>query len=51
VDVARVSEAELAEKMVGRAVTFRIEKKPAKPGDMVLKIDPYPANVEKMVSS
>jgi simple sugar transport system ATP-binding protein len=39
VDVAKVSEAELAEKMVGRAVTFRIEKKPAKPGDVVLKIE------------
>jgi simple sugar transport system ATP-binding protein len=39
VDVAKVSEAELAEKMVGRAVTFRIEKKPAKHGDMVLKIE------------
>jgi simple sugar transport system ATP-binding protein len=39
VDVAGVNEAELAEKMVGRAVTFRIEKKPAKPGDMVLKIE------------
>jgi len=39
VDVAKVSEAELAEKMVGRAVTFRIEKKPAKPGDIVLKIE------------
>jgi simple sugar transport system ATP-binding protein len=25
--------------MVGRAVTFRIEKKPAKPGDIVLKIE------------
>ncbi|MCL1836042.1 MAG: ABC transporter ATP-binding protein [Treponema sp.] len=39
VDVAAVSEAELAEKMVGRAVTFRIEKKPAKPGGVVLKIE------------
>jgi simple sugar transport system ATP-binding protein len=39
VDVARVSEAELAEKMVGRAVTFRIEKRLAKPGDIVLKIE------------
>jgi simple sugar transport system ATP-binding protein len=39
VDVAAVSEAELAEKMVGRAVTFRIEKKPAEPGDVVLKIE------------
>jgi len=39
VDVAKVSEAELAEKMVGRAVTFRIEKKPSKPGNIVLKIE------------
>ena len=39
VDVSSVSEAELAEKMVGRAVTFRIEKKPAKPGGVVLKIE------------
>jgi simple sugar transport system ATP-binding protein len=39
VDVAKVSEAELAEKMVGRAVTFRIDKKAAKPGDIVLKIE------------
>ncbi|MCL1855969.1 MAG: ABC transporter ATP-binding protein [Clostridia bacterium] len=39
VNVADVSEAELAEKMVGRAVTFRIEKKPAKSGDVVLKIE------------
>jgi len=39
VNVANVSEAELAEKMVGRAVTFRIEKKTAKPGDIVLKIE------------
>ena len=39
VDVAQASEAELAEKMVGRAVTFRIEKKPARPGDVVLKIE------------
>jgi simple sugar transport system ATP-binding protein len=37
--VKDVSEAELAEKMVGRAVTFRIEKKPAKPGALVLKIE------------
>jgi simple sugar transport system ATP-binding protein len=39
VDVAQVSEAELAEKMVGRTVTFKIEKKPAKPGDVILKIE------------
>jgi len=39
VDVAQVSEAELAEKMVGRAVTFKIEKKRAAPGDVALKIE------------
>jgi simple sugar transport system ATP-binding protein len=39
VDVARVTEAELAEKMVGRAVSFKIEKKPARPGDIILKIE------------
>jgi simple sugar transport system ATP-binding protein len=35
----KVSETELAEKMVGRAVSFRIEKKPARPGDVMLKIE------------
>ncbi|MDR1239907.1 MAG: ABC transporter ATP-binding protein [Treponema sp.] len=39
VDVSAATESELAEKMVGRAVSFRIEKKPAKPGELVLKID------------
>jgi simple sugar transport system ATP-binding protein len=39
VEVDKANESELAEKMVGRAVTFRIEKKPAKPGALVLKIE------------
>jgi simple sugar transport system ATP-binding protein len=39
VEVSKAGEAELAEKMVGRTVTFRIEKKPAKPGGVVLKIE------------
>ncbi|MCL2043127.1 MAG: ABC transporter ATP-binding protein [Treponema sp.] len=39
VNVSEVTESELAEKMVGRAVTFRITKKPAQPGDVVLKIE------------
>jgi len=39
VNVSTATEAELAEKMVGRAVTFRIEKKPAKPAGIVLKIE------------
>ena len=39
VDVADVSEQELAEKMVGRAVSFRMRKSPAKPGNEVLRIE------------
>jgi len=40
VDVARTDEAELAEKMVGRAVLFKVEKKPVKAdNNIVLKIE------------
>jgi simple sugar transport system ATP-binding protein len=39
VNVAETGEQELAEMMVGRAVNFRIDKKPATPGELVLKID------------
>ncbi len=39
VDVAPTSEEEMAEMMVGRAVKFRIDKEPAKPGEVVLKIE------------
>ena len=39
VNVNEVDETELAEKMVGRAVRFRIEKKPALPGELVLKLE------------
>ena len=39
VDTAGVSEEELAEKMVGRTVSFRMEKKPPKPEELVLKIE------------
>jgi len=38
VNVADADEKELAEKMVGRAVSFRIEKSPAKPSDTVLSM-------------
>ena len=38
VNVADADENDLAEKMVGRSVTFRIEKKPAQPGETVLDI-------------
>ncbi|MDR0758913.1 MAG: ABC transporter ATP-binding protein [Treponema sp.] len=37
--VRDVDEGELAEKMVGRTVNFGIDKKPARPGDIVLRID------------
>ncbi|MDR2094390.1 MAG: ABC transporter ATP-binding protein [Treponema sp.] len=39
VNVADVDESELAEKMVGRVVNFRIDKKKAKPRDIVLEIE------------
>ena len=38
VKVAKANEKTLAEKMVGRAVNFKIKKAPVKPGDTVLKI-------------
>ncbi|AEF83521.1 ABC transporter ATP-binding protein [Leadbettera azotonutricia] len=37
--VSEADEGELAEKMVGRAVSFKIDKKPAQPGDVILKIE------------
>jgi simple sugar transport system ATP-binding protein len=39
VNVADVNERELAEMMVGRAVNFRTEKAPPRPGEIVLKIE------------
>jgi len=39
VDVAATSEDELATMMVGRQVKFRIDKEPAQPGDVVLRIE------------
>lgn len=38
VDVKTTSEAEMAKMMVGREVSFKVNKKPAKPGDVVLYI-------------
>lgn len=38
IDVAGVSEMQLAEMMVGRAVKFEIEKAPASPGEVVLSV-------------
>jgi len=39
VDVSKTSEAELAAKMVGRKVSFAVDKDPKEPGKTVLKID------------
>ncbi|MDR0599342.1 MAG: ABC transporter ATP-binding protein [Treponema sp.] len=39
VDVKDTDERRLAEMMVGRSVTFRIDKKPASPGELILKIE------------
>jgi len=39
VDVAGVSEEQMAEMMVGRAIKFEIDKEPAKPGKVILKIE------------
>ena len=36
--VAKTKESALAEKMVGRSISFKINKKAAKPGDVVLRI-------------
>ncbi|WP_150541110.1 ABC transporter ATP-binding protein [Clostridium perfringens] len=38
VDVKTTSEAEMAKMMVGREVSFKVNKKPAKPGNVVLDI-------------
>jgi simple sugar transport system ATP-binding protein len=39
VNVADSDESELAGMMVGHSVSFQIDKKPAKPGDVILKIE------------
>jgi simple sugar transport system ATP-binding protein len=39
VDVAATSEAEMAEMMVGRQVSFKVQKAPSVPGETVLKIE------------
>lgn len=39
VNVAETSQAALAEMMVGRHVSFKVEKEESKPGDVVLEID------------
>lgn len=47
VKVSDVTEAELATKMVGRAVNLVVEKKPAKPGEVIFEIDNLFVNNER----
>ena len=44
VDVAATSEQELASKMVGRDVSLVVDKKPANPGDVSLKLEKLNVN-------
>lgn len=39
VDVKTTSEAEMAKMMVGRPISFKVDKKPSTPGNTILKID------------
>ena len=39
VDVAETSEAEMAEMMVGRPVSFKVDKKEKEPGEVILKLE------------
>ena len=47
IDVSDVTESELATKMVGRAVNLVVEKKPAKPGEVIFEIDNLSVNNER----
>lgn len=49
VDVAGTSEADMAKMMVGRQVSFKVEKKEAKPTDVVLKIEDLSVKNNKKV--
>jgi general nucleoside transport system ATP-binding protein len=49
VNVAESSEASLAEMMVGRHVSFKVDKKESTPGEVVLKIDSISAKNNRKV--
>lgn len=49
VDVATTSELQMAEMMVGRSVTFKVDKKPSQPGDVILKLEGLTVNNNKNV--
>ncbi|SFM23137.1 nucleoside ABC transporter ATP-binding protein [Paenibacillus sp. 1_12] len=47
VDVAEASEAQMAEMMVGRQVSFKVNKQASTPGEVVLKLDSLSINNNK----
>lgn len=49
VDVKNTSEAEMAKMMVGREVSFKVDKKPANPGEVLVKIENLNVNTNKKV--
>ncbi|RAP74942.1 ABC transporter ATP-binding protein [Paenibacillus montanisoli] len=49
VDVATTSELKMAEMMVGRNVTFKVEKEESRPGDVILKLEGLTVNNNKNV--
>lgn len=49
VDVAETSEADMAKMMVGRPVSFKVEKTPSKPGEPILTIENLSVNNNKKV--
>ncbi|MEO3945950.1 ABC transporter ATP-binding protein [Gorillibacterium sp. CAU 1737] len=49
VNVAETSEQAMAEMMVGRNVSFKVDKKPAAPGETVLKLEHLNVNNSKKV--
>lgn len=49
VEVGATSEAAMAEMMVGRQVSFKVDKKPAAPGEAVLQVDSLSVNNSKKV--
>ncbi|SDX75669.1 ABC transporter ATP-binding protein [Paenibacillus sp. CF384] len=49
VDVATTSELKMAEMMVGRNVSFKVEKEGSRPGEVILKLDGLTVNNNKNV--
>lgn len=50
VSVAETSEQEMADKMVGRSVSFKVEKKEAQPGEVILDIENLSVRNQKVLA-